>query len=710
MTGGAMPRLIPPFLAPALLMGGLALALLGLALKGFFSAARYEGRRFSILLSLFVGAVIVVLMFGTTGPQRTELMRAEGAILLPYIGLGRYLSAVIPPRAGLIQAGTAIAILLLTPLLLIFKKKSAYPLVFWLFSVGFALAGGVYLSRRAVPPALVLLGLAGFYLFAFAFMRRLAEGPSLPSALSGKRGEILLALILLLGFLLRDYRLGEVSFRFDNYESDYALAGIRLLQGQHPIGYWTAMVWRGLGHNNLSPIYIYSVGLFYRLFGVSLVTLKLVSATYGLFALLLAYGIVRALFDKRLGLIAAFLFAVMPLHVNYSRIGLLLSSTLTVSLLIVYLLVRGILKRNFLAYALLGAVLPFAGYFYSPVKYPMLLSAVLIGAHILFQRGYFVRHFPGLLLLLLSLILVTAACHLPTQELINPGVADYESVWHRTQGHLYTQQADYRRAIPLIRENAALLVQSFFLDRNFNYDPWPRGNLYFHPVVSVLVLLGIAFCLATLHRPGSRLLLFFTFAFLVPNLFSRPSVMVRRTMLSWPFLCALAAIPFSELLALAPRIFGKKSAALIGGAVVLALLLIGAGDAAVFYLSDQPAGRWDEERAFDEEAKRLGEGRFLFITPHDQICRQTIDFILYDAATPREGRYRYLSGGEIAGLKAEEILKKAPAAFICSNNHVRRNTLEELRDRIGRGTVAEFQDKFGRLLAYTLTIDGEPGP
>ena len=704
-----MPRLLPTFLAPGLLIGGLALFFLGLALKGFFHSPRYGPRRFSLLLALAAGAILLLLMFGTTGDQRPALMRAEGALLKPYIGLGKYLAAAVPPRAGAIELSAIAAVLLLVPLLLIAKKKPAYPVVLWLFSAGFALAGGVYLNRRAVVPAAALLGLAGLYFFAFAFLRRLAKGPPLPSALAGPRGEILLALILLFGFLLRTYRLGEVSLRFDNYECDYALAGIRLLQGQHPLGYWTAMVWRGLGHNNLSPIYIYSVGLFYRLFGVSLPTLKLVAVAYGCGALLLAYGIVRLLFDRRLALIAAFLFAAMPLHVNYSRIGLLLSSTLTVSLLIVYLLLRGILKRDFLAYFFLGAVLPFAGYFYSPVKYPMLLSGVLIAAHVLFQRGYLVRHFLGLLLFRLSLVRVTAAVHLPTRQQISPDIADYESVWHRTKDHLYTQQADYRRAVPLIRENAEMLVRSFFIERNFNYDPWPRGNLYIHPVVAVSVLLGIAFCLATLHRGGSRLLLFFAFAFLVPNLLSRPSVMVRRTMVAWPFLCALAAIPFSELLGLAPRVFGKKSAGLIGAAVAAFLLLIGAGEAAVFYLSDQPAGRWEEERAFDEEAKRLGAGRFLFVVPHDQLCRQTIDFILYDARAPAAERYRYLAGGQLGSLKPEEVLEKAPAALVCSNNQVGRRALEELRERIGRGAVEEFKDRFGRLLAYTLIVDPEPG-
>ncbi|MCX6350090.1 MAG: hypothetical protein NTV79_11445 [Candidatus Aureabacteria bacterium] len=132
---------------------------------------------------------------------------------------------------------------------------------------------------------------------------------------------------------------------------------------------------------------------------------------------------------------------------------------------------------------------------------------------------------------------------------------------------------------------------------------------------------------------------------------------------------------------------------------------ISRGSVSVFFSSDQPAGRWEEERFFDEEAKRLGAGHFLFIVPHDQLSRQTIDFILYDGTIPAERRYRYLSEGQIAGMGREEVLARGPAAFICSPNLVGRRALEDLRAKIGRGEVAEFKDKFGRLLAYTLTVD-----
>jgi len=89
----------------------------------------------------------------------------------------------------------------------------------------------------------------------------------------------------------------------------------------------------------------------------------MVAVTWGIFALLLTYGIVSTLFSRRLALITVFLLAISPLHINYSRTGLLLISTQAVSLLVVYLLLRALIRKKLLSYILLGIAISFAGYF-----------------------------------------------------------------------------------------------------------------------------------------------------------------------------------------------------------------------------------------------------------------------------------------------------------------------------------------------------------
>jgi len=102
----------------------------------------------------------------------------------------------------------------------------------------------------------------------------------------------------------------------------------------------------------------------------------------------------------------------------------------------------------------------------------------------------------GIILLVLTVITLMTTLNIPAWDVMAPKFAGYESVWHRTRDHRHTNQADYIRGIPLVQENLEKLIHSFFISRNFNYNPWPRGNLYFNPLIPPLFLLGIAFSLS----------------------------------------------------------------------------------------------------------------------------------------------------------------------------------------------------------------------
>ena len=286
-----------------------------------------------------------------------------------------------------------------------------------------------------------------------------------------------------------------------------------------------------------------------------------------------------------------------------------------------------------------------------------------------------------------------------------PKFAGYESVWHRTRGHQYTPQADYLRGIPLIRENIEKLIHSFFIDRNFNYDPWPRSNLYFNPIIPIMLLLGLGLSLAHIRRANYRLLLFFTAAFLIPNLLSRPPVMVRRMMVSWPFIFCLAALPVSQLLIQARRLGGRIGAGLTAVPIGAGLLLLGAYNCHIFFDNEQPAGRWEEERFFDEYAKVLMDDYYLYLVPINDLSRKTINFILQEKSQTEGRGFRYLSPRQVRDLKWEEISSRLPIALICAPGRISRSDMELLRDRFGNGTIEEFRDKFNRLRAITLFIE-----
>ena len=343
-----------------------------------------------------------------------------------------------------------------------------------------------------------------------------------------------------------------------------------------------------------------------------------------------------------------------------------------------------------------------AAYFYSPAKYPILISAVLMVAYILFKHRFLRRNFTKILLLILTIIAITIALNIPTWGLIAPNFAGYESVWHRTRSHLFTRQPDYIRALPLIWQNFTELVRSFFITRNFNYNPWPCGNLYFNPFISIMTLTGIAYSLANIKKANYRLLLFFTAAFLIPNLLSRPPVVVRRMMVSWPFIYCLAAIPISQLFIKSRQLFPGKISAIIIGLTISALIGLGAYNCHVFFDSNQSAGLWEKERYFDEYAKNLLDDYQLYILPHSSLSRKTIDFILAADAGTEVNRYEYISPEQLRQFARENRPPGQSIAFVCATSQVQIHELNTLRERLGNGKIEEIITRFGQVVGYAL--------
>ncbi len=699
-----MNSILGPLLRLIFYAAAFLFILLGLYLKGFFTDARFRKQRIRTGIGLLTGALIIFLMGAATGAMIFPFNGPVGILLQGVLHGGRFLAAWIPDHRA---PGSAIVlglIILSSLLLALSRKKTNLSLVLLLFSFGAALVGGISLGERAFPEIYFFLGLGCLYAWFSGLVDNRLHPP--PGGGIGKTtGALLLAAIILLGFILRSYALGEVSYRFDHYESDYGREALAVLSGRHNVGLWTSTIWRGLGHLNYSPIYVYCTAFFFQVFGATILSLKMVSVTWGIIALLLTYGIVSTLFGRRLALLTVFLLALSPLHNNYSRIGLLLSSTLTVSLLVVFLLIRAVTRQRILYYVLLGPAITFAGYFYSPGKYPILLTAALIATYSLCKRGWFIRNLGGIILMILSVILLMAALDIPAWDVMAPRFAGYESVWHRTRDHTFTPQPDYRRAVPLIQENLEKLIQSFFLDRNFNYDPWPRGNLYFNPAIPPLFLLGVAFSLSRIRRPNYRLLLFFAAAFIIPNLLSRPPVMVRRMMVSWPFIFCLAAIPLSQLLKQTGARCPKGVTGAVGGLVIALLLVMGAYNCLIFFENRQPAGRWEEERFFDEYAKSKMDNYFLFIVPANDLSKKTISFLLHEKNKTGAPGYQFLNPVQVRKLKREDIARRLPVAVICAAGTVSPDELARLRDQFGEGRVEEFRDTFNRPRAWTLFID-----
>lgn len=121
------------------------------------------------------------------------------------------------------------------------------------------------------------------------------------------RGVLLLLLILALASFLRIYDLGAESIWLDEAHSatvssqDFASVIAGAASGQHP------------------PLYFVTPHSWINLFGSSEVSLRAMSAMFGILSVLIIYWVRCVLFKRRVSLISSLLSSISLFHIRYSQ-------------------------------------------------------------------------------------------------------------------------------------------------------------------------------------------------------------------------------------------------------------------------------------------------------------------------------------------------------------------------------------------------------
>jgi 4-amino-4-deoxy-L-arabinose transferase-like glycosyltransferase/putative flippase GtrA len=142
---------------------------------------------------------------------------------------------------------------------------------------------------------------------------------------------LVLSATLLVGAAVRLWAIGSIGF--NNDEAVYAGQGAALA-GDQTYGALFAIF-------RAHPLLVQFLNSIpFRLFGVNDVTPRLISVAFGLAAIGLSYATGSLLYNRRVGLIAAAVMALMPYHVIVTRQALLDGPETTLFLLSIYLLAR----------------------------------------------------------------------------------------------------------------------------------------------------------------------------------------------------------------------------------------------------------------------------------------------------------------------------------------------------------------------------------
>lgn len=251
----------------------------------------------------------------------------------------------------------------------------------------------------------------------------------------------ILVVIIVLASLLRIIGLDKVppSLNWDEVSMGYSAFSI-LKTGRDEWGELMPLLFRSFGEWK-SPVYIYLIVPFIKVFGLNAWGVRLPAAIAGILAVYLTYLLGKKLYSDKVGLWAAFFLAVSPWHLMLSRPGYEASVALMLLLLGIYTLLLAIDSRTFKYWIISGVAFGLGPHTYNSAKVVVPLIVILLvwqlRKRIIF-RGLAVF---GLVLLLFATPLLIGLVSGKSQE-------RYKQVGITTDAELTTNFYEYRKTFP----------------------------------------------------------------------------------------------------------------------------------------------------------------------------------------------------------------------------------------------------------------------
>lgn len=191
--------------------------------------------------------------------------------------------------------------------------------------------------------------------------------------------KYLLIIILIIAAALRLWQIGAVPPSPDWDEAALGYNAYSVLKtGRDEFGVFLPRVLRSFDDFK-PPLYMYLTIPSVAVFGLEVWAVRLPSAIVGILAVLGAYLLVRQLFKKdQLALLAAFLLAISPWHIQFSRIAFEANVALGITIWAVYAFLRGTGSTKWLGISALLFGLGFYAYHSQRVFLPLLVLTLFL--------------------------------------------------------------------------------------------------------------------------------------------------------------------------------------------------------------------------------------------------------------------------------------------------------------------------------------------
>ena len=352
--------------------------------------------------------------------------------------------------------------------------------------------------------------------------------------------------ILAVAIFARFYALGSYPHGLQSDEANNGLDALKWLGGAGWIPYAET-------NEGQATLFTWIITLFIRLFGQSVVTLRMASATAGALTVLAFYALAREFYDQRIALLTAALLAADRWHVTFSRIVYELILTPLALTLQILFLVKALKTGRRRWWALSGMMLALGFNTYTAYRVIPFFMLAYFAWWLLTHRARLRRDLEGMGLFFAAALVAVAP--------LGVYILRHWSVFISRMNHISVfQDVEAAGSYAPIWQNLRKVLLMF----NYQGDIAPLNNLpgapMLHTAVGLLAVLGLLWALRWFWKelPALYLLWFGSFISLAVLSVAHEAPNARRPIGLIPLIYLLVAFVFAQLWLAWRRAFGAK--------------------------------------------------------------------------------------------------------------------------------------------------------
>jgi 4-amino-4-deoxy-L-arabinose transferase-like glycosyltransferase len=611
-----------------------------------------------LALSLFVMGFSRLQSTPLTDDDLAELVRTWSPTFLLYLGFGlSFLAAFQAGRPATVDANTLAVVL-------------------WAASLACLVLGSLWLEHWNPSPR--------------AFLARIWR----------HKLEILLVLsIFVIGLGARTYLLDQHPYAWSGDEATVGMEGRRILTDE-----WTQLFSSGWSGN--PTLAFYPSALAVAIFGSTILAVRFVAALVGALTVLTIYLLARLIFDRTTAMLAAAFLTTYPVHLQFSRIGVLnVFDGLTVTLSL-WLVIRAARQERLSAYVLAGIVSGLAFYTYVGSRLVIGLSLALLAYLCIRERGFFKAHVRHLLLYVASAwstLAPMASFYSKHQDLF---MDRFNQAGILLNGWLAREGS-------LPGKSVASVLLDQFVNSTLVFVSQPAVGGFFNAprpyltfAASLFFLLGMAYAFRHILKPHFMiLLLWFWSVVIFGGVLTLDPPANTRFVMTAPAVALFLAIGVTKVMEILGYLRLPSGWRLTFGIVVVALLAV---QNATFYFGAYRSGYYFEDANAEVaaqaglELRRLGPKYTLYMMGRPRMFSDfpTIQYLA--PLSPREDL-------DPALVSAADLSRGLPAFVVAIPDNL--TALESLRSRYPGGTWEAVPSRaLPEVLYYAYSLPAPAAP